>query len=56
MIRFTVSLTLGWVVDVVLSIVLSLPELVLSGSDKAALARAFNKISTLGNYHTQFTL
>ncbi|KAL8280886.1 hypothetical protein RQP46_006565 [Phenoliferia psychrophenolica] len=38
------SLTLGWVVDVVLSIVLTLPELVLSQEDKAALSRAFNKM------------
>ncbi|KAL8280961.1 hypothetical protein RQP46_006640 [Phenoliferia psychrophenolica] len=38
------SLTLGWVVDLVLSVVLTLPEDVLSQGDKAALSRAFNKI------------
>ncbi|KAK4703628.1 hypothetical protein P7C70_g2589, partial [Phenoliferia sp. Uapishka_3] len=38
------SLTLGWVVDVVLTIVLGFPKSVLSTGQKTAVCRAFNKI------------
>lgn len=38
------SLTLGWVTDVVLTIVMSFPRTTLSTSKKMAVLRAFNKV------------
>ena len=40
----TLTLTLGWVTDIVITIVMEFPKAVLSTSKKAAVLKAFNKL------------